>query len=258
VVRCSFTHQIRRAKNGRVEWLLRRFFSGDRALSVTDRERISSHAPIRVCVTCQTRLHREGLAHILNESAAVTVSALAASGPETMAHVSGMQIDIVLLDMALPNPLDIIRSLSSEFPATKVVAVGVPEEDRDLIDCAEAGVSGYLTRDYPLADVVAAIEAVASNEMRCSPRVAAALLRRVKRLSAAVAQASDPPARLTARELEILELIDEGLPNKTIARRLCIELPTVKNHVHNILEKLEVNGRAEAAARLRSYKLAQV
>jgi DNA-binding NarL/FixJ family response regulator len=84
----------------------------------------------------------------------------------------------------------------------------------------------------------------------CSPRLAATLLRRVAVLAADRAQPR-VEARLTARELEIVELIDEGLSNKEIASRLCIEVPTVKNHVHNILEKLDVRGRAEAAARVR-------
>jgi DNA-binding NarL/FixJ family response regulator len=102
--------------------------------------------------------------------------------------------------------------------------------------------------------LIATLASVVRDEMACSPRIAAALLRRVASL--AVERSPWPSgARLTARELEVLGLIDEGLSNKQIAGRLCIELATVKNHVHNILEKLQVGRRSEAALQVRMHGL---
>jgi DNA-binding NarL/FixJ family response regulator len=124
----------------------------------------------------------------------------------------------------------------------------VPETEHDVIPCAEAGVAACLPRETTLADLSATIERVAAGESNASPRVAAMLLRRI----ATLAERNSPEANLTAREEEILVLIDDGLSNKQIARRLSIELPTVKNHVHNILEKLHVHRRYEAAARMRA------
>jgi DNA-binding NarL/FixJ family response regulator len=115
----------------------------------------------------------------------------------------------------------------------------------DVLRCAELGVSGYVTRADSIATTISAVESVARGELLTTPRMAAALLERVARL------ARDVPAtdggRLTRREQEVLRLIQAGLPNKLIAQRLQIALPTVKNHVHNILEKLQVRSRGEAA-----------
>ena len=121
---------------------------------------------------------------------------------------------------------------------------------------AEAGAAGYLLRSDPLVELVAVIGSVARGETRCSPRVAAALLRRVATLSHERRHQAEP-TRLTAREREVLQLVDDGLSNKQIARRLSIELRTVKNHVHHILEKFQVHRRAEAAARFRMARQRQ-
>ena len=119
-----------------------------------------------------------------------------------------------------------------------------------MVPLVEAGAAGYLTRDASLRDLFAALSSAVRDEVLCSPRIVASLARRLARL--AEQHATRPtPASLTAREAEVVGLLDAGLSNKEIATRLCIELPTVKNHVHHILEKLHVNRRGEAAARLR-------
>jgi DNA-binding NarL/FixJ family response regulator len=126
-----------------------------------------------------------------------------------------------------------------------VVALAAPESEEDIIALAEAGVLGYVTRDESLDNLVTTIESVARDEMACSPWMATVLVRRVQALAA---ERPGPTQRLTAREAEILELIAQGLSNKEIAARLFIEVTTVKNHVHNILEKLGVSRREEAVA----------
>jgi two-component system nitrate/nitrite response regulator NarL len=155
----------------------------------------------------------------------------------------------VLLDMTVEDSLRLAQVLSE---SASVVALAIAETETSVIACAEAGAVGYVPRDASLADVAAVLRSVAAGETVCSPRIAAGLLRRLgARAAGAAAGASEPTASLTPREVQILALIEQGMSNKEIARRLCIAVATVKNHVHNILEKLQVQRRAEAAAHLR-------
>jgi DNA-binding NarL/FixJ family response regulator len=137
-----------------------------------------------------------------------------------------------------------------------MVALAVPDQEARVLACAEAGVSSYVPREASLADLAAAIESAARGEAVCSPRMTALLFRRVRVLSRVRPEPAEVP-ELTARQWEIIDLIDEGLSNKEIARRLYIEVPTVKNHVHNILDKLQVRRRSEAAARVRGLREAR-
>jgi two-component system nitrate/nitrite response regulator NarL len=209
---------------------------------------------IAVVVVGAIRLYREGLAAALAGRDGFDLRGTAADAAGAVSVVRTLQPDIALIDMAMPDGVVVVRAVVAAAPQVKVVAVAVPEEDDDVIECAEAGVSGYVTRDGSVDDVVAMLEAVARDELPCSPRMAATLLRRVATLAANGAP-HRPGRDLTSREREVLELIEAGLPNKEIARRLVIQLATVKNHVHNILEKLEVDGRAEAAAAARARRI---
>lgn len=202
---------------------------------------------IRVVILSDVRLYREALTELLARHDLVVVGS-AAERRACLARIAESRPGVVLVDMAMADALVAVRSILLTAPQVRVVALGVTESEAEVVACAEAGVSGYVTREDSLGDLVAALESVARGEMRCSPRVAAALLRRVTSLAAERADGSS--AQLTRREVEIVELIDEGLSNKQIASRLCIELPTVKNHVHNILDKLHVHRRADAAARV--------
>ena len=163
-----------------------------------------------------------------------------------------MQPDIVFLDVSMPDGLRLVHELHVVVPDAAVVATAVAETDGEIVACAEAGVAGFVTRDQSLAEAVRVLESVARGESPCSPRTAAALLRRVAVLSAQ-REPPGPPDGLTPRENEIAGLIARGRSNKEIARELCIEISTVKNHVHHMLEKLGVRGRAEAAARVRAH-----
>jgi DNA-binding NarL/FixJ family response regulator len=153
----------------------------------------------------------------------------------------------VLLDLTITDALATVRAVADT--ETRLIALGVREVEEDVVDAAEAGVSGYVGRDASLHELVDAVECTARGESPCPPQITALLIGRIA--AAARGPAPDLAARLTPRETEIVELIDEGLSNKQIAGRLCIEPTTVKNHVHNILEKLDVTRRGEAAAALR-------
>jgi two-component system, NarL family, nitrate/nitrite response regulator NarL len=143
----------------------------------------------------------------------------------------------------------VIRALKRTMPNVRVVALGVPEAEQEVIPLVEAGVTGLVSREDSLDELADAVNSAARGETRCSARVAAMLVRRVAVLSDQLPEAEHFP--LTKRQLEVVRLIDEGLPNKAIAQRLFIEVPTVKNHVHNILERLGVERREQAAPAVR-------
>jgi len=126
----------------------------------------------------------------------------------------------------------------------------VVDEERQALRCAEAGVAAFVTGEATGEQLLAAILDVGRGEFSCSPRISALLVERVRTLSQSAA-APTPHAHLTPRERAIADLVAEGLSNKEIAARLGIELCTVKNHVHHILEKLQVARRTQAAARVR-------
>jgi len=157
----------------------------------------------------------------------------------------------VLFDAGRRDNVTRLRGLASAVPACKVVAFGVKETNEEILALAAAGTSGYVGESAASADVVQVLERVMCGELLCSPRAAASLFRQVAILS----QHSPGPSRarlLSRRELQIACLIDRGLTNKQIARELGIEVATVKNHVHNMCDKLKVHRRGEAAARIRA------
>ena len=206
----------------------------------------------RVFIVAGIRLFREGLAAALERDHGFTVAGTASTAQEAAAALHDGAADVVLLDTLTPDTASAIRQIRDADAGAKVVALGVPDEDERVIVWAEAGVASYLPREASLGELADALDSLARGEAVCSPRIAAELLRRVAAL-AAVRPTSDGAGALTAREREIVALIDEGLSNKEIARRLIIEVATVKNHVHNILEKLRVGTRGEAAAAVRRW-----
>lgn len=137
----------------------------------------------------------------------------------------------------------------------KVVALAVSEMHQQVLACAEAGVAGYVGRDGSERDLVAAAQYALRGELYCSASIAAILSRYIALMSAQ-ASISDEQVALTRREQQILDLIGEGMSNKEIGRALRICDTTVKNHVHNILAKLQVHRRGEAAERLRGQQTA--
>lgn len=205
---------------------------------------------IRLLIVSDIRLYREGLAQLLALEPQLALVGTAADLASGLTSIENLNPDVVLLDRAMPGSIPFLRSAHELAPPPAIVALGVPEVDTEVIACAEAGVAGYVSREAGVPELVATIQGVGRGELLCSPRIAATLLRRVTDLSI-VQPAAAGRARLTARETEVLSLLERGCGNKDIARQLGIEVATVKNHVHNILEKLRVHRRGEAAAHLR-------
>jgi DNA-binding NarL/FixJ family response regulator len=211
----------------------------------------------RLLILGEVGLYREALARSLGSDERFEVVAVAADVEDALALLEHVEVDVILVDARMTEGADAVQALVSAAPAVRLVALAVPEVEREVIAFAEAGASAYVTPDGSMEDLASAVESVERGEVLCSPGMAAGLFRRVAVL--ARERRLDPiEENLTARELEVLRLIEEGRSNKEIATALSIELPTVKNHVHRILEKLHVHRRSEAAARVRRHGLARL
>ena len=209
---------------------------------------------VRLLILGEIGLYREALAGSLGRDERFEVVAVAAGVEEALELLEHVDAEILLLDTRMSEETVAIRELAAAAPQVKIVALAVPESEDEVIALAEAGASAYVTPDGSIERLASVIQGVERGEVLTSPAMVAGLFRRVAAL--AHERRIDPiEEKLTERELDVLRLIEEGLSNKEIAAALSIELTTVKNHVHRILEKLHVHGRSEAAARARRHGL---
>lgn len=203
---------------------------------------------ISVLIVADVRLYREGLAASLSSRDYLQVFAVGAGRLDAGTRARELAPDVVIVDIATRESLELIRDLHDQVP-TKILAFAVEEVTSDILECAEAGAAGYVTADASIDDLVSAIERIAREELVCSPRVAARLFGRISERSGRHLADASETRTLTTRERQVLQLIRQGHSNKEIAQKLCIAEPTVKNHVHHLLEKLEVTTRVQAATR---------
>jgi two-component system nitrate/nitrite response regulator NarL len=205
---------------------------------------------IRAVVIHRKRLIREGITNLLSQQQGITVVASTAEACEIIGGIKKLQPDIVILDLGLPerDGLGESRLLCQAFPGVKILMLGLSELASDVLACAEAGAAGYLSQEATLEELYNNIWAVAQGEAICSPRVTGFLFSRIAEGARNKGRlGSLGLIHLTPREREVTLLIEEGLSNKEIADRLHIELKTVKNHVSNILGKLQFDSRHEVA-----------
>jgi len=194
---------------------------------------------------------------LVRQALAVALRHLAGFEVATAGHVSGaidqataLQPQVALLDVNGGSPAitTAVRMIVGASPATRVVVTGLGESEADIMAVIEAGAIGYVVRDALLDDVVGAVEAALDAGFVAPPRVVTSAFRRLAQLRKAVVPEALPGAtRMTRREREILALICHNLCNKEIAVRLHLETATVKNHVHNLLTKLGMHSRHDAA-----------
>jgi len=199
---------------------------------------------IRLLVIADIRLYREGLALLLSQRSGFVVCTAASRPDETPQSAGDLRPNVVLLDLSAPDSLGILRGLKADAPDVAVIGLAVSDTEQDVVACMEAGLAGYVSREGSLDELVATVESAARGELRCSPKVAGTLLKRLAALSATRSTRPEV-ARLTNREREIGHLLQQNLSNKEIALRLGIEVATAKNHVHNLLEKLNVRRRCD-------------
>src|SRR5688572_16892201 len=191
------------------------------------------------------RIYRECLAHSLSEHGSINVVGAVGRIDELTSRITLADVDVVLFDRAVEGGLAALRQLGISREL-KVVVLGLSEEEAHIVAWARAGIAGYVTQYDSLPELVQRAHDATVGEFSCPPRVAATLLRSLATSTIADSRHA-VTARLTQREWEIIQLIERGLSNKEIERPLTIQVATVKNHVHNILEKLGVQHRADAA-----------
>ena len=206
-----------------------------------------SAASPRVVIVSDVLLYREGLAASLARDGRLEViAALGASdAPEALEELSP---DALLLDASMERGLVLARRIRSDFPELRVVGFGIAVGAASLIACAESGLAAFVDCNGTVAELVSAVHGALRGELSCSPRVTAMMCDRLASLAGATTESGEP---LTRREREVAALVAEGLSNKEIAIDLRIGPATVKNHVHNILDKLKVRRRAAIAGRMR-------
>lgn len=192
-------------------------------------------------------LYTKGLAQILRSQPSVSVIGTASDFDSALCVFARLTPHIVLLDMAMPRAFEAARRIHAVSPETRIIALSVSEDRREICTCAEAGVDAIVMRDASVDDLLDVMNSASNGEFYCSPRTAAFLLEHVASLARRCDGLADIPT-LTRRQTHILDLLTCGFSNKEIALRLGIEVATVKNHVHQILQRLQVNRRGEAAA----------
>ena len=208
---------------------------------------------VRVFVASDVRVYREAIARLISTEDSLKLVGAAATAESASQLRDGARPDVVLVDAIQRADLVLAREISSAAGDAYVVALVAPERE-DLLGWAGAGVAGLLSWEASQEELVESLRRAARGGSPCSPDVAEALLRRVRENSRGDFAFG---GSLTEREAQVAELVADGLSNKAIASRLSIELATVKNHVHSILEKLRVHSRGEAAAKLRPTGIAR-
>ena len=203
--------------------------------------------PIRVAVVDDQELFRRGLTMLLTVEDDIDVVGEAGDGVAATELAASTAPDVILMDVRMPkrSGIEACVAIKEVAPTARIIMLTVSDEEADLYDAVKNGASGYLLKDSSIDEVAQAVRVVADGQSLISPSMAIKLLDEFKQMSRSDRQQLATP-RLTDRELEVLKLVAQGLNNREIAKRLFISENTVKNHVRNILEKLQLHSRMEA------------
>jgi DNA-binding NarL/FixJ family response regulator len=214
------------------------------------------HEPIRVLVVDDQELFRRGLTMLLAQDTDIEVVGEADDGIAGTDLATTLAPDVVLLDVRMPRRtgVEACRAIKEAVPSAKIIMLTVSDEEGDLYETVKNGASGYLLKDSSIEEVAQAIRVVNEGQSLISPSMAVKLIDEFKQMSKPDKQQSTA-LRLTERELEVLRLVARGLNNREVAKELFISENTVKNHVRNILEKLQLHSRMEAVMYAMKEKL---
>jgi two-component system, NarL family, nitrate/nitrite response regulator NarL len=208
---------------------------------------------VKVMIFSEIRFLRESLADILARDVGIAIIGHHATLSDVLVRRATNQANVFLLDAAFSGGVGAAACIREAVPDGRVVVFAVGETEENIVAWAEAGVAGYVPRTAALHDLARLLHDIINGKQACSEEVAAGLLRRIAAGSHRERPAGNVDAPLTERELQVLDLIQDGLSNKEIARRLTISLGTTKSHVHNLLAKLNLQRRAQAAAWMRQH-----
>ncbi len=217
--------------------------------------------PIRVLVVDDHALFRRGLQMVLEQEPDIEVVGEASDGSEAVVQAADTLPDIVLMDVRMPKRggIDACTAIHETVPSAKIIMLTISDEEADLYDAIKAGAMGYLLKEISIEEVASAIRAVHGGQSLISPSMASKLL---TEFASMIKRSDDrqqvPTPRLTDREMEVLKLVARGLNNRDIAKELFISENTVKNHIRNILEKLQLHSRMEAVVYAVREKLLEI
>jgi DNA-binding NarL/FixJ family response regulator len=217
--------------------------------------------PIRVLVVDDHALFRRGLEIVLAQEEDIQVVGEAGDGAEAVDKATDLLPDIVLMDVRMPRRggIEACTAIKEVAPSAKIIMLTISDEEADLYDAIKAGATGYLLKEISTDEVSTAIRAVADGQSQISPSMAAKLLTEFKAMIQRTDESKLVPApRLTDREVEVLKLVATGRNNREIAKELFISENTVKNHVRNILEKLQLHSRMEAVVYAMREKILEI
>jgi two-component system NarL family response regulator len=217
--------------------------------------------PIRVLIVDDHALFRRGLEMVLEQEPDIEVVGEASDGAEALTKAVDSTPDIVLLDVRMPKRggIDACTAIKDAVPSTKIIMLTISDEEADLYDAIKAGAMGYLLKEISIEEVASAIRAVNGGQSLISPSMASKLLTEFASMIKRGDERQQVPApRLTDREMEVLRLVAKGMNNRDIAKELYISENTVKNHIRNILEKLQLHSRMEAVVYAVREKLLEI
>jgi DNA-binding NarL/FixJ family response regulator len=217
--------------------------------------------PIRVLIVDDHVLFRRGLDMVLAHESGIDVVGEASDGAEAVDRAADLLPDVVLMDVKMPRRggIDACTAIKSVVPSAKIVMLTISDQEEDLYEALKAGASGYLLKEISIEEVAAAIRAVAGGQSLISPSMASKLITEFQVMKRRGVEREQLPApRLTDRELQVLKSVASGLNNREIARELFISENTVKNHVRNILEKLQLHSRIDAVMYAVREKLLEI
>jgi two-component system NarL family response regulator len=221
----------------------------------------SATDPIRVLVVDDHALFRRGLQMVLVQEEDIDVVGEAGDGAEAVTMAVDTAPDLVLMDVRMPRRggIEATSAIKEAVPSAKIVMLTISDEEADLYDAIKAGAMGYLLKEISIDEVADAVRAVHNGQSLISPSMASKLLTEFAHM---IKKADDrpplPSPRLTEREMEVLRLVAKGMNNRDIAKHLFISENTVKNHIRNILEKLQLHSRMEAVVYAVREKLLEI
>jgi len=208
---------------------------------------------LNVLLCIENRIYREGLKSLLENEGMVGAVSLCSEPRQLASILEPSHCDLILIDVSLSrsvtDPVELVTMASRAARGLPLVALGLSESDDEVLAFIEAGAAAFVTKDSSVDDLLATISAASRGELHCAPRVVRLMQERLTDLSAGHARSSGL-GKLSQREHHILGLLNQRMSNKQIARMLGLEVSTIKNHVHNIIVKLSVKNRGEAAAML--------
>ncbi|MHB8449555.1 MAG: response regulator [Mycobacteriales bacterium] len=215
---------------------------------------------IRVLVVDDHALFRRGLQMVLEQEPDIDVVGEASDGSEAVRVAADTTPDIVLMDVRMPKRggIDACTAIKDTVPSAKIIMLTISDDEADLYDAIKAGAMGYLLKEISIEEVAEAIRAVYGGQSLISPSMASKLLTEFASMIKRDGRQQVPSPRLTDREMEVLKLVAKGLNNRDIAKELFISENTVKNHIRNILEKLQLHSRMEAVVYAVREKLLEI